>query len=625
MMRVFLLFISLGFYVFAGIGHADSYRQYQDALRDLRQNDYDSYRVKKARLQDNLMYPYLEYHEITQVFNLDDEDEVQAFLKRYPDTNIARKLKIRWINLLGKNQRWRDILEIQGDRQTCLSLLAKFHLNETPSVAVLERLWLDAPSHQGDCEKLFKHWHKTLGIRDEIIWQRFADAMHHRQIAHAKALTAYMHPDLKSKADLFFRVYYRPASVKTINFNDTVYSRDIIINGLRRLASRNPASAAAFLEKISDRYQFTDEQRYLVYSRAAARLATRQKLSAEKWFKKIPVDKMDPTLRDWYMRSAIAHKMWPALIKRYDQLPETDKQRPVWRFWKAYALHKLDRQNEALGIFDSLLKERNYYALLTSHLLNRPLNLHHQIPDYTADELREVEVDANIQRAKLFYDNKQYYLARSEWNYALSDFTDKQKYLAAVLADRWGWHANAIHTLSDLPEQDDDLNIRFPLAHSDKIHQVAKRTKLNPATLFAISRLESTFKANARSHAGAMGIMQLMPNTAKRYRKQLKLKQVTQKELFNVPTNLLIGGTHYSALLKTLKGDAVASIAAYNAGLHNVKRWLRMRSTKDTLIWIELIPFYETRQYVKRIIIYSAIYHQHLNKPFDLSKFIKSF
>ena len=119
---------------------------------------------------------------------------------------------------------------------------------------------------------------------------------------------------------------------------------------------------------------------------------------------------------------------------------------------------------------------------------------------------------------------------------------------------------------------------------------------------------------NARSHAGAMGLMQLMPATARSVaRKVLKRKPPRRHELFEPDTNIALG----SAYLKQMKGElgdsSVLATAAYNAGPHRVTRWLPKR-TLPADIWIELVPFKETRGYLRRVLAYTVIYEKRIGK-----------
>ena len=153
-------------------------------------------------------------------------------------------------------------------------------------------------------------------------------------------------------------------------------------------------------------------------------------------------------------------------------------------------------------------------------------------------------------------------------------------------------------------------------------------SEVDEMLLLALIRQESAFNPLARSAAGALGLMQVMPHTARRYERMR-----TIKELFNPSTNLKIGTRYFAALLKNFNGDAGLALAAYNAGPKRVEDWLKRYPVKDKVLFLDLIPFKETREYVASIArnyywytsLYTedhpstAINQRTLNKVFTLS------
>ena len=119
---------------------------------------------------------------------------------------------------------------------------------------------------------------------------------------------------------------------------------------------------------------------------------------------------------------------------------------------------------------------------------------------------------------------------------------------------------------------------------------------------------------DARSHAGAMGLMQLMPATARNVaRDVLKRKPPRSRELFNPDVNIALGSAYLGQVKGQLGNSAVLATAAYNAGPHRVTRWLPER-TLPADIWIELVPFSETRGYLQRVLAYTVIYEKRMGK-----------
>jgi soluble lytic murein transglycosylase len=120
--------------------------------------------------------------------------------------------------------------------------------------------------------------------------------------------------------------------------------------------------------------------------------------------------------------------------------------------------------------------------------------------------------------------------------------------------------------------------------------------EVDGALLLSLIRQESAFNSQARSPAGALGLMQIMPTTARKFARIRKIS-----ELLNPKVNIRIGSKYFANLLKTYGGDAELALAAYNAGPHRVDQWVKRYPTKDRVLFLDLIPFKETREYVAAI------------------------
>ncbi|TFH46824.1 MAG: lytic murein transglycosylase, partial [Lysobacterales bacterium] len=201
--------------------------------------------------------------------------------------------------------------------------------------------------------------------------------------------------------------------------------------------------------------------------------------------------------------------------------------------------------------------------------------------------------------------------ARREWRMFIQNMTDEALVRAAKLAQDWGWHGRAIMTVA-LTSQLDDLEMRFPLAYHDRVLQQAKANGLNPAWVYAVVRQESAFIADARSPAGALGLMQIMPGTGRMIGRSLDRPLKNRQQLFDADISLEFGSAYLRILLDQLDEHPVLAAAAYNAGPHRVERWLPADETMSVDLWIENIPFRETREYLRRVIAYTAIYEQRL-------------
>jgi soluble lytic murein transglycosylase len=186
--------------------------------------------------------------------------------------------------------------------------------------------------------------------------------------------------------------------------------------------------------------------------------------------------------------------------------------------------------------------------------------------------------------------------------------------LAAILADRWGWHDRAILTVARSGEYD-DLVLRFPLDHVDNVRRHAANNGLDSGEVFALIRQESAFNSDARSSAGAMGLMQLMPGTGKLTARRNRIPYSGTGMLLDVDKNIELGTSYLRHVMERFAGNPVLATASYNAGPHRVERWLPESGSEPAAIWIAGIPFRETRDYVQRVLAYSVIYDWRMRHP----------
>jgi soluble lytic murein transglycosylase len=154
--------------------------------------------------------------------------------------------------------------------------------------------------------------------------------------------------------------------------------------------------------------------------------------------------------------------------------------------------------------------------------------------------------------------------------------------------------------------------IFYPWPYRTEITQVGKRLDIDPYLLAALVRVESGFKANAMSDAGARGLMQVMPDTAAWTANQIGIRDYHESQLYQPGVNLLIGSWYLAHLLKDFHGNQVTGLAAYNAGRGNVQTWLENGVWKGTMADSDRIPFPETQWYLRAVMrdyeIYKFLY-----------------
>lgn len=179
-----------------------------------------------------------------------------------------------------------------------------------------------------------------------------------------------------------------------------------------------------------------------------------------------------------------------------------------------------------------------------------------------------------------------------------------------------GWRAAAQLSLRDARV----LRVIYPWRFRELIEEEAEKHALDPYLLVALIRQESAFRPAVVSHAGAHGLMQLMPTTASRLARRLGVEW-DDAFLQVADANVHIGAAHLAGLLKQYNGDIIPALAAYNAGSRPVRRWLRYPEASDPFMFVERIPYVETRGFVRSVLrnytLYRALYPASEDRPAD--------
>ncbi|CCO07285.1 lytic transglycosylase domain-containing protein [Desulforamulus hydrothermalis] len=149
----------------------------------------------------------------------------------------------------------------------------------------------------------------------------------------------------------------------------------------------------------------------------------------------------------------------------------------------------------------------------------------------------------------------------------------------------------------------------YPLQHQEVIYHYAAANKLDPLLVAAVIKTESNFNARATSPKGARGLMQIMPDTANWISQQIGGGPVAPDKLYNPEINISLGTWYLADLLDEFNGDLVLATAAYNAGRGNVRSWLNEQHWTGEHKTIDQIPFWETRQYIRRVLWNYKVYN----------------
>jgi len=292
-------------------------------------------------------------------------------------------------------------------------------------------------------------------------------------------------------------------------------------------------------------------------------------------------------------------------------MSEQQRNTPEWRYWRAIALIENGHHAAAETPLRELAAERSYYGFLAADELAQPYAFGHDRLDSDEETLERLASDPALVRARELFlvglDGR----GRSEWDAAIAWFTDAEKAQAAILADRWGWHSRAIATAAGIGHYD-DLALRYPLPWQPSFERYAAAARIPANWAYGIARSESLFMRDLRSSAGAIGVMQLMPATGREVARTISLPYSGLDTLTDPENNIRLGTSYLASMMDRYAGNRVLATAAYNAGPRRVDAWLPVQGDVDARIWIENIPYNETRSYVRRVLAAETIFHWRL-------------
>jgi soluble lytic murein transglycosylase len=177
---------------------------------------------------------------------------------------------------------------------------------------------------------------------------------------------------------------------------------------------------------------------------------------------------------------------------------------------------------------------------------------------------------------------------------------------AAHLAAHWGWYTQSIMTLVQAGEWD-DLALRYPRPYANEVTQASERMQVAGDWIYGVMRQESLFRKDATSRADARGLMQLQPATATAVARRWRLHPPGSAGLFDPSVGIALGAAYLKELSDRYHGELALTLAAYNAGPWTVARW-QPAIPMEADIWIEAIPYNETRIYVQRVLEHIVAY-----------------
>ncbi|MGA9854396.1 MAG: transglycosylase SLT domain-containing protein [Gammaproteobacteria bacterium] len=570
-------------------------------------------------LVDYPLYPYLRYAYLSATLAQQPDGAVESFLNEQAQLPVAEALRQDWLLALASRQDWKTFLANYQNETTpalrCAAVSAHLAGGDRQDrdawVVAAQHLWLVPDTQPPTCEAAFQYLQAHHRITNDMVVQRIQQALQLRHYALARQLLPQLNATDRPWARIWLDVAEDPAHVlATIQVPDEPKYQPLLINGVQLLARTDPVLARHLWTELSQRYHFASDDVQDMQVRLALEYAWNHQPDAAQMLAR--VQRMhDPRVIEWRLRTALRNENWKLLLGILPDLgPGAAK--PEWRYWKARALEATGHADSAAAIYQALADGMDYYAFLAADHLHLSYDITQEPSQPQPEVITQLEQRPGLVRARELFYADLYDYANAEWQAATDALSKPANCQAALLAQDWGWYGRAIRSFANAGCWQ-DLTINFPLAYHEMLAARAQALELNLPWVYGVIRAESVFRPNAISQAGAIGLMQLMPETGHRLAANLGLVLDGSDALLNPQTNLTLGSAYLSHLLKRFDGSEPLATAAYNAGVKHVDSWLPESGSLPGDVWVDSIPYWETRGYVRRVMSEAVIFDWRLH------------
>ncbi|SDY14334.1 lytic transglycosylase domain-containing protein [Nitrosomonas sp. Nm33] len=568
-------------------------------------------------LQNHVLAPYVEYYQLRLYLGTTDIGTIRAFLARHHDSLVADRLRGDWLRILGKKQHWALFAEEypklnnKDDDLICYSLQQRLAARDREASDQARLLWFTERDMPDSCTSIFNILVTTGQISSEDIWSRIRLALEAGSTGVARHISRYLPVNQVLNEQRLKEVARDPQRYLEKYQHDfrSRVDREIALFALSQLLRSGTNQAYARWHKIHKQFPESDQSYFL--STLAYRAALKQDPRALGWFLDAANSKQVYPLTEaklaWKARVALREGKWDLVMQCIESMPSAMQQADVWRYWKARSLKTKGELVAANEILAPLSHEHSYYGQMAKEELGVMLSEPAANYQSSMQEISDMQRVPGIQRALALYQLNLRVEANREWVWTIRNFNDEQLLAAAEVAYRHGLYDRAINTAIQTVSQH-NFNLRYLAPYREQMREVLRYQELDEAFVYGLIRQESRFLSDVKSSAGAMGLMQLMPATAKWVAGKLGMQNFHNHLVTDINTNLRLGTYYLKHVLTLFNNQPLLAAAAYNAGPGRAKQWRDEIRPLEGAIYAETIPFNETRDYVK-VVLNNSMYY----------------
>jgi soluble lytic murein transglycosylase len=573
-----------------------------------RQNDSARANALASRLPNYLLAAYVDYYRLKPRLREASADEIRAVLLRHQGSAVADRLRTDWLLELGRARDWnnfdRELAQAarSDDLQVrCYALLARAARGER-IIDEARGLLVNPPAYGEGCAALMAQLAQTgqLG-QDELLAQlRLAGEMAATGPSRRIALL------LGASDTRAAQAVDVPAVAMARGIGSNRAEHEIYLVALGRMARTSLKLATVALDKNSSK--LSNEERAIGWANVALAASLVLAPEASDYWRRAEGAPLTNFQREWKARIALRRGDWKAVAATIDAMPSPLRDESGWVYWLGRAYANQGRREDADALYRRIATPNNFYGQLAMEELGDLVTIPPSAAPVTPLEVNQVAQLPAVRQAMKFYDLRLRPEGNREWNWALRTMNERQLLAAAEYARRNDMLDRMVET-SLRTRTELDFNQRFPAPHNDILQPTAKNLALDTAWVYGLIRQESRFISDARSGVGASGLMQVMPATGKWVAAKIGLTDFVHSMLSDLRTNITLGANYMNMVLENNGGSQVLATAAYNAGPARSRTWRGLLDAPmEGAVFVETIPFSETRTYVRNVMSNATTY-----------------
>ncbi|MDR0378526.1 MAG: lytic transglycosylase domain-containing protein [Candidatus Accumulibacter sp.] len=580
-------------------------------------------RARLAQLTDALrgheLAAYTDYWRLQLDVKSDpDPAAIVAFLAKNEGDYLAEKMRGDWLRQLGKQQLWLlfdaeyPALAQPDQELVCYALQSRLARGDDGALDETVPLWLELLDPGESCQPVLEALILGGRVRIDDVWARIRRQIEANRLSAARYSMNYLPLSQAPDAKTALAVTSSPMVwlSRTPRSNSQTH-RELIALAIARLARDDPGVAAGQLERLDAHLQ-ADEKGW-AWSQIGWQAARRHMPEALDWYGRAGDTPLSDETAQWRVRAALRARDWNAVRSAIEAMPLALAEQPVWIYWRGRACQAAGRDEDARALFARIAGQANFYGNLADEELGRRVALPPRAAPPTPVELASVAARGSIRRALALFRLDLRTEGVREWNWGVRGMSDRELLAASVLAERAGVYDRAI-AAAERTREEHDYTRRYLAPFGEQVRSAVRAQSLDDAWVYGLMRQESRFVVSARSSAGASGLMQLMPATARWVAGKIGLKNFRSGRVNDTETNLLLGTSYLRLIMERLGGHPVLASVGYNAGPGRARRW-QAGHPMEGAIYAETIPFNETRDYVKKVMSNAVYYSASFGRP----------